>query len=123
MQIVYSNAAEAGAHAIENWQALDSTKFSPDKQGMDLLRGSLGHPLNFAQPSVRCVVSGVHGLDGDSCTERFVVASRLWAEGMYVYGCPEVFVGRRQNLTWILLAVLVAERRNTWPRVASWPAF
>lgn len=49
---------------------------------MDLLRASLGHPLNFFKSTVRCIVSGVHGLDAGSCNERFVVASRLWAEGM-----------------------------------------
>lgn len=84
VQLVYEHAAETGAQIGESWQALDSTKFSLDNQGMELLRGSLGHPINFAPASVRCVVSGVHGLDAGSCNERFTVASRLWAEGMYV---------------------------------------
>ena len=82
VQLVYASAAQAGINAMEKWQALDNTKFSLDKQGIELLRGSLGHPLNFAQPTVRCVVSGVHGLDAGSCSERFIVASRLWSEGM-----------------------------------------
>jgi hypothetical protein len=84
VQLVYASAAQAGIDSMEKWHALDNTKFSLDKQGIELLRGSLGYPLNFAQPTVRCVVSGVHGLDAGSCNERFVVASRLWSEGMYV---------------------------------------
>ena len=82
VQLVYDGAASAGNNAIENWLNLDTTKFSVDRQGMDLVRASLGHPLNFAQATVRCVVSGVHGLDAGSCHERFLVASRLWTEGM-----------------------------------------
>jgi hypothetical protein len=82
VQLVYESVATAGTGANENWSAFDTTKFSLDKQGMDLLRATLGHPLNFFQSTVRCVVSGVHGLDAGSCNERFVVASRLWAEGM-----------------------------------------
>jgi hypothetical protein len=49
---------------------------------MNLIRASLGHPLNLPQPYVRCIVSGVHGMDNESCNERFIVASRLWEEGM-----------------------------------------
>ncbi len=82
VQIVYDSAVSTGNAANEKWMALDTTKFTVDKQGMDLLRASLGHPLNFFSSTVRCVVSGVHGLDAGSCSERFMVAARLWAEGV-----------------------------------------
>lgn len=82
VQLVYDSVASAVNTSAENWSLFDSTKFSLDKQGMDLLRASLGHPLRYAYSTVRCVVSGVHGLDAGSCNERFLVASQLWAEGM-----------------------------------------
>jgi hypothetical protein len=66
----------------EGWNGSDTSKFTLDKHGMDVLRASLGHPLNYYSYSTRCVVSGVHGLDAGSTAERFLVASRLWAEGI-----------------------------------------
>ncbi len=42
---------------------------------------SLGYPLHLCT-SVRCVVASVHGMDSASTPERFVVASRLWLEGI-----------------------------------------
>lgn len=62
--------------------ALDSTKFTFNRNGMDVLRASLGHPLNTYPYSARCVVSSVHGLDSASSPDRFMVASRLWIEGI-----------------------------------------
>lgn len=55
---------------------------SSDMEGMEVLRASLGHPLFAYSYLVRCVVSGVHGLDAASAPERFIVASRLWSEGV-----------------------------------------
>lgn len=66
----------------ESWSALDTTKFSLDKHGMEFLRASLGHPLNVMQPATSCVVSSVHGLDVGSSSDRFLVACRLWAGGI-----------------------------------------
>ena len=84
VQLVYNSAASVGKAANDKWMAMDADKFTLDKQGMELLRASLGHPINFVTSSVRCIVSGVRGLDVGSCGERFAVAARLWAEGMYV---------------------------------------
>ena len=55
---------------------------SSDVEGMEVLRASLGHPLYAYSYLVRCIVSGVHGLDAASAPERFIVASRLWMEGV-----------------------------------------
>ena len=82
VQLAYESVNTQGHSSSENWLTLESAKFTLDKQGMELLRSSLGHPLNYFQSTVRCVVSGVQGLDAGSSNERFVVASRLWAEGM-----------------------------------------
>ena len=82
VQLVYNSAGTVGKAANEKWMAMDAAKFTLDKQGMELLRASLGHQINFVTSSVRCIVSGVRGLDVGSCSERFTVAARLWAEGM-----------------------------------------
>jgi hypothetical protein len=34
------------------------------------------------QSSIRCFVTGVNALDAVDSTDRFIVASRLWAEGI-----------------------------------------
>jgi hypothetical protein len=59
-----------------------------DSQAMDVLRKSLGHPLDRAK-TVRCIVSGVHGMDAGSAPERLLVASRLWAEGISAEYIPQ----------------------------------
>ena len=83
MELVYLDAENANRKSqAESYTALDSTKFALDKQGMDSLRTSLGHPLSFYSYSARCIVSSVHGLDAASSADRYLVASRLWAEGI-----------------------------------------
>jgi histidyl-tRNA synthetase len=51
-------------------------------QGIDAIRSSLGHPLNDTPPPTQAIVASVHGLDNESVQHRFVVASRLWSEGV-----------------------------------------
>lgn len=88
---------------------------------MDLLRASLGHPLYFLSSTVRCVISGVHGLDAGSCNERFVVATRLWAEGMYVVDIDLQFSNTLSFL--IYPRVSLSVRQNTLLRVVSWRVY
>lgn len=62
--------------------ALDQLNTSEsDAQAMDILRKSLGHPLSLAQ-TVRCIVTGFHGMDAACAPDRLLVASRLWAAGI-----------------------------------------
>jgi hypothetical protein len=75
VQYVYTQAALYIDR--KNYSELGSTDM-----GLDTLRASLGHPLFSYSYSARCVVSGVNGLDAASARERFVVVSRLWAEGI-----------------------------------------
>lgn len=82
VELAYVDAALASPSNTGDWSALDGTKVGLDRHGMDVLRASLGHPLNMMGPTIRCIVSGVHGLDAGSSTERFIVASRLWMEGI-----------------------------------------
>ena len=58
-----------------------SHKFVSDAAGIDLLRKSLGHPLNFSS-SVQVIVASANGMDAASASERLIVASRLWANGI-----------------------------------------
>ena len=80
VELAYVDAALASPSNTGDWSALDGTKVGLDRHGMDVLRASLGHPLNMMCPTTRCIVSGVHGLDVGISTERFVVASHLWVE-------------------------------------------
>jgi hypothetical protein len=48
---------------------------------IDQLRECLGHPFSFAQ-SVQVLVVSTQGMDHESTPERFLVASKLWNEGI-----------------------------------------
>jgi hypothetical protein len=79
VELAYNDATVSvprGKDAIEMAQ-----KFSMEKQGVDFLRRSLGHPLKMSQ-SVRCVVASPNGMDSASASERLLVAARLWADGI-----------------------------------------
>ena len=55
---------------------------------MDSIRHSLGHPLALAS-TVQCIVTGVHGMDAATATDRLLVASRLWTEGISAEYMPQ----------------------------------
>lgn len=83
VELVYLDAALASVHSTtDNPLISDSTKFSLDKHGIDLLRSSLAHPFSCIQSSIRCIVTGANSLDGTDSLERLVVASHLWMEGI-----------------------------------------
>jgi serine/threonine protein kinase len=85
VELLYTDAAVSNPKEIshEGWNTTEL-----DKQGIDTLRRSLGHPLNYAE-SVKCVVVSVHGMDAASASERFLVASRLWAAGISAEYLPQ----------------------------------
>ncbi len=55
---------------------------------MDSIRQSLGHPL-APTSTVQCIVTGVHGMDAATASDRLVVASRLWSEGISAEYMPQ----------------------------------
>jgi len=83
IELAYLDSALSSTNNItEGLLISDTTKFSLIKHGIDILRSSLAHPFNLVQSSIRCIVTGVNALDGADSFDRFVVASRLWAEGI-----------------------------------------
>jgi len=83
VELVYLDASLASANSTtDNSLISDSTKFSLDKHGIDVLRTSLAHPFSSIQSSIRCIVTGTNTLDGTDSLERLVVASHLWREGI-----------------------------------------
>ena len=83
VELVYLDSTLSGSTdaPTDNWNDVDN-------QGMDALRRSLGHPMSYSR-SVQCIVTGVHGMDAASKPERFLVASRLWAEGISAEYIPQ----------------------------------
>ena len=69
-------------------EAASSHKSLHNKQGLEILRQSLGHPFSYSE-SVTCVVVSVNGMDAATTRERFIVASRLWAEGISAEYLPQ----------------------------------
>ena len=59
-----------------------------ERHGIDFLRRSLGHPLKMST-SVKCIVASPSGMDSSSSSERFIVAARLWAEGISAEYMPQ----------------------------------
>lgn len=57
-------------------------------QTIDQLRDCLGHPFSFAQ-SVQVLVVSTQGMDHESTPERFLVASKLWHEGVSAEYLPQ----------------------------------
>ena len=83
IEIAYLDAAlSSTSSTTEGLLISDTTKFSLDKHGIDVLRTSLAHPFNLMQSSIRCIVTGANALDGADSFDRFLVASQLWTEGI-----------------------------------------
>jgi hypothetical protein len=86
VELVYLDAMRCGAINTRGGgsggSVLDTTKLSLDRHAMDVLRASLGHPFTMMSSHPLSIVSSVHGLDAASSAERFVVASRLWTDGI-----------------------------------------
>lgn len=80
VEIFYLDAALSGQTKFADGNSTDILQ-SADKNYMDILRQSLGHPLQFTS-SMRVLVASVHGMDAASTPERFLVASQLWSEGI-----------------------------------------
>lgn len=49
---------------------------------LEVIRGSLGAPLNAMPQPIQCIVASDNGLDAESAKERFIVSARLWSEGI-----------------------------------------
>lgn len=83
VELAYLDAALSSTNSTTEGQLIsDTTKFSLDKHGIDVLRTTLAHPFNLMQSSIKCIVTGVNALDGTDSFDRFLVASQLWAEGI-----------------------------------------
>lgn len=72
---------DATLQATERWATQDSQKSASDAQTIDILRLSLGHPFSYST-CVQCLVASVHGLDSATVSDRLMVASILWSEGI-----------------------------------------
>lgn len=86
VELLYLDATLSGRTKLSDgsssWSSTDlMQKAGTDRHSVDVLRQSLGHPLQFAS-SIRVLVASVHGMDAASTPERFLVASQLWSEGI-----------------------------------------
>jgi hypothetical protein len=83
VEMVYLASTISGRNAFSEMNSSGEflQRTGTEKQSMELLRRSLGHPLHYVAP-VRVVVASVHGLDEASTPERFMVASHLWNSGI-----------------------------------------
>ena len=82
VELLYLDAALACRTKFSDGSSSDLLQSAgADKHCMDILRQSLGHPLQSAL-SIRVLVASVHGMDAASTPERFLVASQLWTNGI-----------------------------------------
>lgn len=109
VELIYATAAVSGPKDLSNegWNVSET-----DKQGVDVLRRYLGHPLDYIE-SVKCVVVSVHGMDAASAAERFVVASRLWMAGISAEYLPQ---------SGVMLSLLkrLRDEPNATPAASDW---
>lgn len=78
MEILYQHAIRSSVGIVHT---VANQKFVSDSNGLDTLRQSLGHPLNFVRP-ISCIVASTNGMDAASCGDRLLVASELWSNGV-----------------------------------------
>jgi hypothetical protein len=76
IELVYLDAALSSHGIQDSYAGIDT-----DNTGIETLRQYLGHPLSYTTP-IQCIVASANGMDAASAPERFIVASRLWAEGV-----------------------------------------
>jgi len=93
VEVLYLDATLSGrtrssGGTSSNWNSELFQRSGVDKHGMEILRQSLGHPLQYAS-TIRVLVASVHGMDAASTPERFLVASRLWSEGISAEYLPQ----------------------------------
>jgi histidyl-tRNA synthetase len=81
VELVYLECTIAKSVAIDSYDSFRGSS-QETRYGIDTIRGSLGHPLNLMPPPTQCIVASVHGLDSSTAHDRFVVASKLWTEGI-----------------------------------------
>jgi len=86
VELVYLEAS-CTQNNNERWNEL-AQRSAFDSQSIELVRHSLGHPLQYSE-TVHCLVVSVHGMDAGSIKERFLVASRLWSEGVSAEYLPQ----------------------------------
>jgi len=83
VELVYYDSLLQDDGDIESTQ-----KFSLEQHGIEFLKRSLGHPLKLST-SVKCIVASPSGMDSSSSSERFLVAARLWMEGISAEYMPQ----------------------------------
>lgn len=85
VELAYVDAALAKTE-VDNMD--QSNPNETNAMAMDNIRHSLGHPLALTS-TVQCIVTGVHGMDAATATDRLLVASRLWTEGISAEYMPQ----------------------------------
>lgn len=88
VELVYLASTLSGRTNMSDGVSDFLQKSGTDKQSMEALRLSLGHPLHFAA-FMRVIVASVHGMDEASTPDRFLVASRLWNAGICAEYLPQ----------------------------------
>lgn len=81
VELIYLDAALRGRRLTRNNNELDGSS-------KEALRKLTGHPFNFTK-SVKVIVTSVNGMDAASTPERFLVASKLWSEGISAEYLPQ----------------------------------
>lgn len=110
VELIYGDAtSNVQRLAGDGWNEL-MQKSTIDKPGLEVLRESLGHPLQYSE-TIQCVVSSVHGMDTASTKERFVVASRLWQEGISAEYLPQ---------SGVMLSLLKRLREDSMEGSSDW---
>jgi translation initiation factor 2-alpha kinase 4 len=81
VELLYQENALSNAMSADTF---DVTKGNTSEAvyGMEAVRNSMGHPLNAMPSPTQCIVASGRGIDTATAQDRFIVASRLWAEGV-----------------------------------------
>ena len=81
IELIYLETSLSNTILLESFDASKGSN-TDVRYELDAIRGSLGAPLNVMPQPIQCMVASVNGLDATTAKDRFIVASRLWSEGI-----------------------------------------
>ena len=82
IELFYLEMSLSNKILLKSYDASSKGSNADTGHELEVIRGSLGAPLNAMPQPIQCIVASDNGLDSETAKERFVVSSRLWSEGI-----------------------------------------
>ena len=81
IELFYLETSLSNKILIESYDASKGSNADIGHE-LEVIRGSLGAPLNAMPQPIQCMVASANGLDTGTAKDRFIVSSKLWSMGI-----------------------------------------